>query len=318
MVNRIGDGNLLKPDDLVEDDLLEHVDYVLKSTFGWTSDFPQAISPCMGVPWIEAIVGCRVILNQDTIWAEPPDSGYDWIKRFELKPQNKWLQKLLRLHEKLASCAHNRFPVCLPIMHGPLDILSAFRSPEQFCLDVYDRPKDVKEAASNIAALWLDIAHLVMAHTPSHAGGWFTRMNLFMDGRAATPQADVTTLLSDQMYREFGLGIDQRIISSLPGQTYHAHSTSAHVLRTIARINNLRSLQVTIDPNGPPKDELKIILKDCQRRVPLLLAVWNTDDFLWALTELDPSGLAVVLIKTEMTGREEFSQFMEEISNIKG
>jgi hypothetical protein len=143
-------------------------------------------------------------------------------------------------------------------------------------------------------------------------------MNLFMDGRAATPQADVTTLLSDQMYREFGLGIDQRIISSLPGQTYHAHSTSAHVLRTIARINNLRSLQVTIDPNGPPKDELKIILKDCQRRVPLLLAVWNTDDFLWALTELDPSGLAVVLIKTEMTGREEFSQFMEEISNIKG
>lgn len=313
VVTRVGRGNLLKAQDLVEEDLLAYTEYVLESISGWESDFIQAISPCMGVPWMEAIVGCRLVVYEDTIWAEPPNNEYDWLKQLKLDPGNEWMQKLIKLHQRLIDYSDNRFPVCLPVMHGPLDVLSAFRSPAQFCLDMYDRPDEVKAAADNIGKIWLEVARRLMEITPPFLGGWFTRMNLYMRGRCATPQADVTSFISDQMYKKIGFGIDREIISNLHGQTYHTHSTSAHVLGTIAGIGNLKSLQVTIDPNGPSKCELKMVLEDCQKKVPLLLAVWNVDDFLWAVNTFNPKGLAVVLIKTEMTEREEFNRMVEEI-----
>jgi hypothetical protein len=313
-VERVGHGNLLRPEDLWIEDLLSHVEEVLQATAGWISDFPQAISPCMGVPWMEAIIGCRIMVYEDTIWAEPPDGGYDWLNQLRITPDNKWLQRLLLLYERLVSYAEDRYPVCLPVMHGPLDIISAFRSPIQFCYDIYDQPLRIKEAACILTDIWSEIARLLMINTPSFMGGWFTRMNLYMEGRAATPQADVTSLLSSQAYQEFCLRGDQKLMQSLPGQTYHTHSTSAHVLPTICRIPNLRSLQVTIDPNGPSKGELKTILQECQQKVPLLLAVWNGDDFLWALREFEPQGLAVVLIKTEMSGKEEYELLLRKAS----
>ncbi len=314
IVTRVGKGNLLKVQDLVEEDLLSYAEYVLESISGWESDFIQAISPCMGVPWIEAIVGCRLVVHEDTIWAEPPDSGYEWLKQLKFDPENKWVQKLIKLHQRLIDYSDNRFPVCLPVMHGPLDILSAFMSPAHFCLDMYDRPDEIKIAASSIARIWLEVAQRLMEITPPFLSGWFTRMNLYMREKCATPQADVTSLISDRMYREFGFNIDQGIISNIPGSTYHTHSTSAHVLQTIASIKNLKSLQVTMDPNGPSKEELKAVLENCQKRVPLLLAVWNVDDFLWALNTFNPRGLAVVLIRTEMkSGREEFNKMVEEV-----
>lgn len=307
VVDRVGIGNELKPDGFQKQELEEYVDYVQKQLNGWETDFTQAISVNLGTPWIEAIIGCRLIVQEDSIWAKPFDKEYKVLKKIYYNLENPWLSKLIDLHKFLIDISYDRFPISLPVMHGPLDILSAFRGPEKLCLEIYDRPEDVKLSTENLKNIWIEVAKQLMDITPSYYSGWFTRMNIYLRSRCATPQSDFTSLISEKMYREFELEIDKDIMKNIPSQTYHTHSTSWHVLKDISQIPNLKSLQVTIDPNGPSLEEMKEILIECQRNVPLLIAVWDVHNFNWFIENLQPGGLAVVLIKTELTGREEFN-----------
>ena len=77
VVERVGNRNHLQSEDLWGEDLLAHVERVLAANSGWNSDFPQAISACLGVPWLEAIIGCPIRVHEDTLWAEPSTSTYE-------------------------------------------------------------------------------------------------------------------------------------------------------------------------------------------------------------------------------------------------
>lgn len=314
VVGRVGIGNELSPKDLLKKELKEYVENVQKQLISWKTDFIQAISVNLGTPWIEAIIGCRLIIQEDSIWAdEPPDNRYEILKKINYSLGNPWLSKLIDLHKFLVDISYDRFPVSLPVMHGPLDIISAFRSPNKLCLDLYDRPEDVKLSAEHLKKIWIKIAKQLMEITPPYYSGWFTRMNIYLKSRCTTPQSDFTSLISEKMYREFELEIDKDIMNNVPSQTYHTHSTSWYVLKSISQIPNLKSLQVTIDPNGPSLEEMKEILTECQKNVSLLIAVWNVHDFKWFIKNLQPEGLAVVLIKNKLTGREEFNNLRKKI-----
>ena len=307
VVDRVGIGNEISPKDLLKKELKEYVENVQKHLISWGTDFPQAISVNLGIPWIEAIIGCKLIIQEDSVWAKPPDNEYKVLKKIDYNLENPWLSKLIDLHKFLVDISYDRFPISLPVMHGPLDVISAFRSPTKLCFDLYDGPEDVKISAEKLKNIWIKIAKQLMEMTPSYYSGWFTRMNIHLRKRCATPQSDFTSLISEKTYREFELEIDKDIMKNIPSQTYHMHSTSWHVLKDISQIPNLKSLQVTIDPNGPSLEEMKEILTVCQKKVPLLIAVWNVHNFNWFIENLQPGGLSVVLIKTELTGREEFN-----------
>jgi len=314
IVDRVGNRKYLLPEDLLVEDLLAHAEKVLAANSGWKSDFPQAISPYLGVPWLEAIIGCSIRVRQDKFWAEPSTAPYELLLGLKFDPENKWLRRLLVLHQELVWYAGRHFfPVSLPLMSGPLDLIVAWRGPEQLRFDLLERPNLVKEAVGKLSKLWLKVAQLLMKMTPPFADGWFTRMNIFMPWRAATLQVDTGSFLSAQVYREFGLPFDQALVVSIPGQTYHTHSTAAHLLPMISRLKYLRCLEITIDPYGPSRDELKPIIEDCQKRVPIMLAVWNEADFRWAAQTFQPGGLAVVLIKMELDGKVEYEQLLREV-----
>lgn len=313
VVDSVSVGNELSPKDLPKKELKEYVENVQKQLTGWETDFLQAISVNLGIPWMEAIIGCKLIVQENSIWAEPPDKGYEALKKIGYNLENLWLSKLIDLHKYLVDISYDSFPISLPVMHGPFDILSAFRDPEKLCLEIYDRPEDVKLSTENLKNIWIKVAKQLMDITPPYYSGWFTRMNIYLRSRCATPQSDFTSLISEKTYRDFGLKIDKDIMNNVPSQTYHTHSTSWHVLKIISQIPNLKSLQVTIDPNGPSLEEMKEILTECQKNVPLLIAVWNVHNFNWFIENLQPGGLAVVLIKNKLTGKEKFNNLRKKI-----
>lgn len=313
VVDRVSVGNELSPKDLPKKELKEYVENVQKQLTGWETDFLQVISVNLGIPWMEAIIGCKLIVQENSIWAEPPDKGYEALKKIDYNLENLWLSKLIDLHKYLVDISYDSFPTSLPVMHGPFDILSAFRGPEKLCLEIYDRPEDVKLSTENLKNIWIKVAKQLMDITPPYYSGWFTRMNIYLRSRCATPQSDFTSLISEKMYREFELEIDKDIMKNIPSQTYHTHSTSWHALEDISQIPNLKSLQVTIDPNGPSLEEMKEILTECQKNVPLLIAVWNVHNFNWFIENLQPGGLAVVLIKNKLTEKEKFNNLRKKI-----
>jgi hypothetical protein len=308
VIEKVGIGNELLPEKIEIRDLIEHANMVRNNLQLWESesDFMQAISVNMGIPWIEAIIGCKLILQKDSIWAKPPENNE--LSQIDITENNPWLQRLIELHNGLIKFADGKFPVCLPVMHGTLDVISAFRNPEVLCLDLYDNPDILKNVIRKIDKLWISIAKKLMDITPPFYGGWFSRMNIYLKHRCATPQCDFSSLISMKMYQKFGLESDKKIISFLPSQTYHSHNTSYHILEIISKLDNLFSLQITIDKNGPSNDKMKLIIEKCKKNIPVLISVWNEKDFEWFARNLTPNGLGIVLIKKQLDKRELFYQ----------
>jgi len=297
LVARAGVGNYLSPDVIDPAEMLERADRIMGERAAYIEgDMLQSVTISFNIPWLEAMAGCSIKVHPDTLWAEHSGLGYESLAALRFDPRNPWFEKMLACHQALCQYAEGRFPVSLPVMHGPLDIVSLFRGPEQFCIDLYDRPQEVEAALARLTDLWIAVGQALLAVTPPYRGGMCTRMRLWLPGPAVTPQADATTLLSPRLYRRFGQPWDEAIINAFPYHTYHTHSTSAHILDILADMPRLSSIQITLDPNGPPRAELKPLLEKVARRKPLLLCVWDRDWADWCTKTLNPAGIGIAYI----------------------
>jgi hypothetical protein len=297
LVARVGVGNYLTPEAIDPAEMVERADQIVRERAAYTAgDLLQPVSASFNIPWLEAIAGCKVKVHPDTLWAEPSGLDYRSLAELRFDPRHPWFERMLACHTALCRHAAGRFPVALPVMHGPLDIISLFRGPEQFCVDLYDRPQEVEVALSRLTDLWIAVGKALLAATPLYQGGMCSRMHLWLPGPTVTPQADATTLLSPRLYRRFGLPVDEAIINAFPYHTYHTHSTSSHILEMLADIPRLTSIQITLDPNGPPRAELQPLLARLARRKPLLLSVWDRDWANWCAQALPPAGISITLV----------------------
>lgn len=259
-------------------------------------DLPQTVSASFNVPWLELLCGCTATIHGDTIWAGTAGVDYDTLARVTFDPENPWFAKWRACQRALGEFAGDRFPVSLPVMHGPLDLLSAVKGPDQLCLDLMDRPQEVREALAAATKVWIAAARELLAVSPAFQGGMCSRMKLWLPGPAVTLQDDATALLSPGSYADLVYGFEREIVRAFPFHTYHAHSTSAHLLAAIAGLEGLTSIQVTLDPNGPARPSLRATINKVLEKVPVLLCVWDREWAEWCEDAFEPAGVCVAYI----------------------
>ncbi len=312
-------GPELSPDDLHPDDFARHAQEIWALSERYPTDIPQPVGATFGIPWLQAAVGCRVLRKGNVIWAEPTKLTYEELHSMRFDLAQPWIEKMLECHRAVAQAAEaSGNAMSLPVMAGPMDILSAFRGPGQFCLDLYDHPGEVHAALKTLTNFWIEVGLALGQTVPLYHGGMCTRMHLWFPADksdqfvAITPEADVASLLSSEMYREFGLPVDRHILEEFPIHTYHSHSTGAHIFDDLIDTSLLRSLQITLDPNGLAWDELVVKLRQIQQKIPLLLCVWTMDDFRRCLECLDPEGIAIALIVKGEDDMGTLIQFIKE------
>lgn len=226
MLEEIGHGKQALPDLICPEMFLPYIEQWYQEDCGVQSDVIQSFGPSFGIPWTEAIAGCPVIVYPGSLWAKPFLGSY--VDRTEIRfdANNPWVRKLLEFTTNLVRFANGRFPVSLPIMRGPLDILAAIRTPEWMCLDFVDQPNEVAKILDELTDLWINTAETILAVIPPFHGGYSTRLNMWAPGKAITPQNDVSSLISRAMYERFALPCDRRIIRHFPYHSFHLHRTN--------------------------------------------------------------------------------------------
>jgi hypothetical protein len=259
-------------------------------------DLPQSVSASFNIPWLELLCGCTATVQGDTVWAEASDLNYDTLARLTFDPGNPWFSKWLDIQRALGLQAGEGHPVSLPVMHGPLDLLSAVKGPDRLCVDLLDRPADVRQAMAGVTKIWIAAARALLSVSPAFQGGMCSRMKIWLPGPAVTLQDDATALLSPACYSEFVQPFEQKIIHSFPYHTYHSHSTSAHLLERVAGLQDLTSIQITLDPNGPPRPKLREIIEKVLQKKPVLLCVWDREWAEWCEAEFRPAGVCIAYI----------------------
>jgi len=304
LIERVGVGSELFPEQIDPQEVLPFIERWYQRHAQLDADTFQRFCPAFGIPWVEAIAGCRVVVTPDSLWAQPFLKSYADRPQKRFDPDNPWMRKLIEFTRVLVELSNGRFPVALPQMRGPLDTLAALRTPERMCLDFYDDPDSVHQILGELSQLYIEINDAVLEVIPPFQGGYATRMHLWGPGHAITPQNDVSTLTSPAIYERFVLPWDRKIIARFPYQSFHLHATEYHIIDLLLTIDELTAIQVTLEhtQGGPSLEVMLPILKRVLEHKPLILVALDFESAERCLQELSSEGLCLMIFPDSTAG----------------
>ena len=296
----MGDGELT-PQRVSPGQILAEYDRVAAAREAVGDNAIAVAEPLLGIPWLEAICGCRVMVSDGrSIWPEPPDGrqeGADTV----FSEDNPWYRKLLEVTRAVIAHVRGRYAVSISHLRGPTDVLVALMGTTRFFSCFYDEPDTIKRLASQAAAAWLQVVRAQVEIVPSFRGGYGVRQfGLWAPERAVWLQDDTSGMMSLAHYRRFFL-TPIRTMSSLALGVFHLHIPSLHIAETLAEIPNVRAINLYFDSERVTLQDAMPVMRRLQARsMPLILAKDVYEGFSLAeydeiLDGLSPRGLSVHL-----------------------
>lgn len=301
LLEKVGLGKPLRPEDVNPALFLPFVEQCYRYEQSLISDVIQPFSPAFGIPWMEAIAGCTPVCQSGSIWAHPFLENYRQPHCFDFHHNSPWFQSLAAFTRALVEHADGRFPVALPQMRGPLDILAAARSPEQMCLDLIEQPDAVRAALQGLTRLWISVAEALLALIPPYCGGYSSRMKMWAPGKTITPQNDASSLISPKAYASFLYDFDREIFATFPFSCFHMHSTEYRHVDMLLRQPDLTCIEFTLEHTcgGLALEPSLAVARKILEHKPLILAAPDPESASICRAQLPPGGLCLLLAANE-------------------
>ncbi len=282
----VGEGDLLRPEHIASEVLAGGYHGPLVA-----GDFIQGVAP-YDLCWTEVIAGCSLRWRAGYVWAEPvlPVPGV-----LSLDPENPWLARLLEITRLQLGQARGQYPVCQPLLRGPVDMAAAALGDEALCLALIDQPEQAKALLRSCTEIFSAVARAWVAAVPPFAGG-SCLYGIWAPGRAVRTQCDNAALLSPELYREFLVGCDEQICASFDYPLMHTHSGSiGMVAPVLLQVQGLRAVQVSLDwPAGPTVTELLPTFRLLNQHLPLIITgALSQAELDLLLQHLSPRGLCL-------------------------
>jgi hypothetical protein len=314
MLDRVGLGNEVHPEDVDPQMFLPFVEQCYQQERTLNSETIQPFSPAFGIPWMEAMSGCIPVAYEGSIWAQPWLNDYQHRPAFFFNPDHAWFQSMLSFTRALVTAAEGRFPVALPQMRGPLDVLAAMRTPEQICIDMVEQPDAVREVVAELTDQWIGTAKALLEVIPPFYGGYSSRMKMWAPGETVTPQNDVSSLISPKMYQAFFEESDRAIFSAFPYTCFHMHSTEHRQVDGLLRQEQLTCIEFSLEHNvgGLPLEPSKAVARKIQSVKPLILAAPDPASASECRQDLPSEGLCLLLWTNEAIIPDSHRAWLEE------
>jgi hypothetical protein len=294
----LGDGPVT-PDRIDPTPILPEYDKLAQARAAIGDDAIAVAEPLLGIPWLEAMAGCRVMVpDGKSVWPDMPEAPVDDIV---YDPANPWLRKLLEVLQTVVDHAARRYAVGLSHLRGPADILVALHGSARFFMLFFEQPERVMALAHQAAELWRQVVKAEMRIVPAYRGGYGVRQfGLWAPQPAVWLQDDTSSMMSEDHYRQLFLDAMHRM-SHLPYGVLHLHIGSLHVAETLAQVPNVRAVNVYFDDPQVTLAEAMPTLQRLQANdVPLILAKdvyqgFTLSEYREILDGLSPRGLSIHL-----------------------
>ncbi len=296
------DGQVLQPDKVEFSQFVEDYENLYRVHLDAKDDWFFVASAYWGIPWLEAILGCRIESTSFTCRAEP---GSDVIQHVNLDT-NGWFSALVQFTRELVAFADGRFPVCPPLLRGPGDCLSAMIGGTEFILGFDDNPDMMRNSLNLCVEVRMDVIRRLCSIIPAwhgtHAAGGYPS-KVWCHRTVAYHQEDSAALLSPDIFREFLLPIHKKMSTVAEVNFIHLHSACLYPVDILLDKNVYDVLEINIDHAGAGpalKDMMPVLHKIQKARKPLLLwGEFSPEDWKMILHELSPEGLSLQPITME-------------------
>jgi len=260
--------------------------------------FIRPVEPLNWMPWLEAVLGLPVQVKNQTVWAEPILAAEEPLQDLSVDWRGDWLDAVLGYVRDLVKEFHPHIPVAGPFLRGPADVVSAMLGTSRFCVELIDHPGEIRRLIGICAHAWIRLTQQVMEIIPEWRKGWFPGARwVHAPGKCVYTSEDATSLISRKMYEEYILPANLRMAAQFPFGFVHRHSASLHNLESLSRLPGQWAVEVTLDPSGPPLDQVLPVLKRLQQsHHPLIVFGINEIQVLASLlSNLQPEGLCLIV-----------------------
>ncbi len=298
----------LTPEHFNIDSYLDDFEMLFSSHEECGGDFIWSSSIYWGIPWVEAALGCPVILStfsSGSIHAEPvPDfKGAGSIPVFSM--DNPWVIKAVEFLEQIALRSKGHYPVATTRMRGISDLLSLLYGGENLIYAMYTNPDEVHDVAEKLCDFWIAFGKMQIDRIPDFQGGIGSfYYNAWAPKGTIWHQEDAAALLSPELYDEFIRKWDERIVNSFDGCIMHQHSNGYFPYEFYLNMN-FTALELHIDNGGPSAESLSPVYSRIMQTKPLI--IWGDipeTDLDWIFTHLPPQGLAIITVVDDKDGAE--------------
>lgn len=283
-------------------------------------DTPYVAYPWAGLPWLEGIMDLPIKFDGAHAWMEKYTEDWRDYTENDIQWNNGWFDKILEFTQAAIDNSKQRYPVGPCHFHGPIDIASAMLGAENFALASYDAPDELQNLLDIIKNIWLKVVDEIYKILPKDNGGyWNGNQPLWTPGKNMFVPADAVSMLSPDTVEKFVVPTLRQITKHMDYCIAHTHSTYLHTIDKILDIDGFQCIQVGMDVNGPPIENIIPVMKKIQQRKALIVAICQEklDEALEqvqkSFNELDPAGLCIlVYLETAEKGLE----FMNKVKNI--
>lgn len=243
-------------------------------------------------------------VGKETTWFDPVI--FDWDEQ-ELKfnPDNQILQWQLEAARIYAEEAKGKYFISTPDNSGCLDALSALRPTEDLLVDMLTEPELVKRELKKIIDAWKNVGDQLHALTKdcNDGGATIGWLSIWAPGRFSQLQADISVMLSNEMFKEF---IVPELIETANHQEYNLYHLDGigqlRHLDDILAIPNIHMIQWVSVVGEPSYMENIESLKKIQKAGKgLLINDVEPNHIESLLSELSPKGL---LLMTSASSQE--------------
>ncbi|MCP4752516.1 MAG: hypothetical protein GY866_16620 [Proteobacteria bacterium] len=186
--------------------LVESTETVMSNVVYYADSLPIAW-PNLGPEIFSAFYGCPMEYGDTTAWSSPILK--DWepssVEALQLDKSNFYFRKIMEMTDAFIEAGKGKYIVGYTDLHGGADAVAAFRDPQPLCIDLIERPEEVKAFNERITRDFLEI-YDIFHHKLSAAGmpstTWLEATCL---GKYHVPSNDFSALISERMFEEFFL-----------------------------------------------------------------------------------------------------------------
>ncbi|MDW7658054.1 MAG: hypothetical protein SCM11_12870 [Bacillota bacterium] len=258
--------------------------------------------PFTAIPWMEAILGCRIIAGSESFIAQPPDVGnllsdsrLDQCLNADILHNNPWFETYIAFTERLVEWSQGRFPVGQPILRGISDMLGALLGQTEMIYALYDEPEKIAGLATGATELFLSVVQQQFSRIPPFGNGYSIGFyHVWTPGRCIWFQDDLSALLSPDLFSQFVLPHIRAICKGYDFSAMHLHAASFQHLDAILLLDQLKAVEINKDIGGP----------SIQAMLPIFHKIVSQGKRLIIWGALDLEDLQV--IRQELTGQPVF------------
>ena len=299
----------LKPQDFDIGSYIDDFEMLFASHEECGGDFIWSSSIFWGIPWVEAALGCPVVLSSyasGSIHANalPGFKGPEDIPVFSM--ENPWVKKAVEFLEQINVRNKGRYPVATTRMRGIADLLSLLYGGENLIYTMMLNPEEIEKVAEKLCDFWIAFGKMQIERIPEFYGGIGSfYYNAWAPKGTIWHQEDAAALLSPELYDTFIRKWDEKIVNAFDGSIMHQHSNGYFPYDFYTRMN-FTALELHIDNGGPSAETLHPVYIEIMKHKPLI--IWGEipdRDLDWIFKNLPPEGLAIITVvkSAEEAGR---------------